>query len=116
MNNENRFKQAMAALAAVYQNTLQSEQMMMYWETLGGYNPNYLDRAVKLHIADTDQGKWFPKPAHLIGYIKPMIQHDNRQLEQSKQLANRIERKESTPADKKRINEMLKGLINEIHI
>jgi hypothetical protein len=116
MNNENRFKQAMAALAAVYQNTLQSEQMMMYWEILGGYNPDYLDRAVKLHMADVDKGEWFPKPSQLNKYIKPMIEHDKRQLEQSKQLANRIELKESTPADKKRINEMLKGLINEIHI
>lgn len=114
MTNENRFKQAMAALAAVYQNSLQAEQIMMYWETLGGYNPDYLDDAVKLHIADVDKGEWFPKPSQLIRYIKPMIERDKRQLEQSKQLANRIERKESTPADKQRINDLLKGLMNEI--
>ena len=114
MTNENRFKQAMAALAAVYQNVLQPEQILMYWETLGRFNPNHLDSAVKLHIADSGEGKWFPKPAHLIGHMKPMIEQEKRQLEHTNQLANRIERKESTPADKKRISEMLKGLMDEI--
>ena len=114
MTNENRFKQAMAALAAVYQNSLQAEQMMMYWETLGSFNPDHLDNAVKLHLADSDQGKWFPKPAHLIGYIKPMIEQDKRKIEQTNQLTNRIERKPVSAEDKKRISKMLKGLMNEI--
>ena len=104
----------MAVLAAVYQNVLQPEQIVMYWETLGSFNSNYLDRAAREHIADPDQGKWFPKPAHLIGHMKPMIEQEKRQLEHTNQLANRIERKESTPADKKRISEMLKGLMDEI--
>ena len=114
MTNENRFKQSMAAMVAVYQNSLQTEQMMMYWDALGGYNPDYLDKAVKLHIADVDKGEWFPKPSQLIKHIKPMIEQEKRKIEQTNQLINRIERKPVSAEDKKRISKMLKGLMNEI--
>lgn len=73
MTNGNRFKQAMAALAAVYQNAMQAEQIAIYWDALGRFNPDHLDKAVKAHIADTKEGKWFPKPAHLIGHINELM-------------------------------------------
>ena len=114
MTNENRFKETMLWLATACDHTLGAERMSIYWDVLGMFNPDYLAKAARLHIQDPVDGKWFPKPAHLIGHMKPMIEQEKRQLEQTNQLANRIERKESTPADKKRISEMLKGLMDEI--
>ena len=113
MTNENRFKQAMAALAAVYQNALQPERIVMYWETLNRFNPDYLDNAVKLHIADPVDGKWFPKPAHLIGHINEMMAAEKRRGAAALDDVKRIERAERQPVteeQKARVAELIKGL------
>lgn len=113
MTNQNRFKQAMAGLAAVYQNVLQSEQMAMYWDALGRFNPDHLDKAVKLHIADPKDGKWFPKPAHLISHINEMMAAEKRRGAIAHDDVRRLERAERQPAteeQKARVKELIKGL------
>lgn len=109
MSNENRFKQSMAVLVSVYQNVLQPETIAIYWDALGRFNPDHLDKAVKAHIADTKEGKWFPKPAHLIGYIAGYVASDkNRQAIENPPA--RLERYKPSEADKIRIREMIEGL------
>lgn len=109
MDNQNRFKQAMAALAAVYQNAMQNEQILMYWEALQGFKPDHLDLAVKAHIADPEHGQWFPKPAHLIKYIAQYVQADKirAEIENPKP---RLARLEATPEQKQQIRAMIEGL------
>ena len=109
MNNENRFKQAMAALAAVYQNTLQAEQVAMYWKVLGKFNSDHLDKAVELHIADASEGKWFPKPAHLIEHIQAMVSREKSKVQRIAQ-QNQIPHKAMSEEEKARMREMFKGL------
>lgn len=109
MTNENRFKQAMAALASIYQNTLQAEQVAMYWKVLGKFNPDHLDKAVELHIADKVDGKWFPKPAHLIMYIHSMMEKDRNTAARIAQ-QNRIPHKPPSEEDKARFSALLQEL------
>lgn len=109
MSNENRFKQSMAVLVSVYNNNLTPEMIQIYWQVLGGCNPDHLDRAVKAHIADSQEGKWFPKPAHLIGYIAGYVASDkNRQAIENPPA--RLERYKPSEAGKIRIREMIEGL------
>ena len=114
MNNENRFKETMLWLATACDYTLQPEKLEVYWEVLGKYSPNHLARAAKIHVETPGKGEWFPKSSQLIGHINEMIAAEKRQAEQANQLTNRIERKKVTPADKKRISKMIKGLIDEV--
>lgn len=69
MSNDIRFKQSMAALAAVYQNNITPEMIKVYWQHLGSQNPDHLEMAINSHIDNPNDGKYFPKPAHLISYI-----------------------------------------------
>jgi hypothetical protein len=113
MTNENRFKQAMAALAAVYQNAMQAEQIAIYWDSLGRFNPDHLDKAVKLHIADTKDGKWFPKPAHLISHINELMAAEKRRGAIAHDEVKRLERAERQPAteeQKARVKALIEGL------
>lgn len=114
MDNQNRFKQAMAALAAVYQNAMQNEQILMYWEALQGFKPDHLDLAVKDHIADTEQGQWFPKPAQLISHIRKYEARDKSVRSHQLQLENRKPVVAPSEEQKAKIREMLKGLKNEL--
>jgi len=109
MDNENRFKQAMAALASIYQNTLQAEQVAMYWKVLGKFNPDHLDEAITLHVSDPADGKWFPKPAHLIGHIKIMQDQDKRNTAYIAQ-QNQLPHKPPSEEDKARFSAILKEL------
>lgn len=110
MMDENRFKQALAVLATVYSSKeLQPELIHIYWQTLGGSNPDHLDQAVKAHIADPEHGQWFPKPAHLIKYIAQYVQADKirAEIENPKP---RLAKLEATPQQKQEIRAMIEGL------
>jgi hypothetical protein len=102
----------MAALASIYQNALQAEQVAMYWEVLGKFNPDYLDAAVKLHISDEVEGKWFPKPAHLIGHMNKMIGKQKRIDYHANILLASSKPKPKPPTEKQKadIAEMIKQL------
>jgi len=109
MGNENRFKQSMAALVAVYQNVLQPETIAIYWDALGRFNPDHLDKAVRAHIADTKEGKWFPKPANLISFIKQCEERD-RQHQEIVKASHRIEKAPPTDEQRKMVRDMIKEL------
>ena len=113
MTNENRFKQAMAALAVTYDKALEPARIEMYWKALNGFNPDYLDKAVALHIADKSEGKWFPMPAHLISHIEEMMAAEKRRGAAALDDVKRIERAERQPVteeQKARVAELIKGL------
>jgi hypothetical protein len=114
MNNQDNFKTVMATIGAVYDKDLSAELLQIYWQSLGGFDAGHLAKALKLHIDDPVEGRFCPKPAHLIAHIKPMQEAAKRKIAFDSQMNNRIERKEKTPADKKRIGDMIKGLLNEI--
>jgi hypothetical protein len=114
MDNETNFKTVMATIATVYDKNLSPELLNIYWSSLSGYKACYLANALKLHIDDPVEGRFCPKPAHLIAHILPMQDSEKRSLEFDKQIGHRIERKETTAEDRSRISEMLRELKNEI--
>lgn len=113
MTNENRFKETMLWLATACDHALGAERMSIYWDVLGMFNPDYLAKAAKLHIQDPVDGKWFPKPAHLIGHINEMMAAEKRRGAAALDDVKRIERAERQPVteeQKQRVAELIKGL------
>lgn len=111
MDNENNFKTVMATIATVYDKSLSPELLNIYWGSLGGFDAGHLAKALKLHIDDPVEGRFCPKPAHLIAHIKPMQEAAKRKLAFDSQMNSRIERKEKSPEDKARISKIIKGLL-----
>jgi len=85
------------------------EMIAMYWTALGSHNPRYLEQAVKDHIADPIEGKWFPKPAHLIGHIEKYKAKD-KSMQELLNPPKREKYKEPTSEQKEKI----KGMIEEM--
>lgn len=85
----------------------------MYWTALGSFNPRHLEQAVKDHIADPVDGKWFPKPAHLIGHIEKHQARDKARREMLEP-PKREEYKEPTPEQKEKIKAMIQEMKREL--
>lgn len=107
--NEQRFKQALAVLATVYNNELKPELIHIYWEVFKSCNPDHLDRAVKAHIADPEHGQWFPKPAHLMKYITGYVAADKTRYE-IENPKPRLAKMKPTEEQKQKIKEMIEEL------
>lgn len=78
MDNLANFKQSMALLAITYDKQLTDELIGIYWAALGHYEPQHLKTATELHIADPVEGRFMPKPAHLIAHIKRFEVRENK--------------------------------------
>lgn len=96
MNNENKFKQVMLLLATTYDKTLTPEQAQAYWSALGKYNPEFLQVAAQGHIENPQDGKFFPKPAHLIGRINELMADQKRRAYFIEQETKLLEKKPKT--------------------
>lgn len=112
MDKEHSFKSVMASIATMYDKQITRELVIMYWDTLSFAKPEHLQRALSDHIADKEQGRFMPKPAHLIAWIESYQAHDKRQTEMRQQLEqSRIEKK---PQNKTEGLEILKKLKAEL--
>jgi len=56
-----------------------SEQMVfMAWSALSGYSQEEIEYGIKAHIADREQGRFAPMPAHIIDQIERAHENDGR--------------------------------------
>ena len=109
MDSKTNFQQTMLKISEVYSKELTPVFLSVYWETLGGFKPEHLSKAVNQHMASPQDGKWCPKPAHLIEYIQIMVSNDKRNTAYIAQ-QNQIPHKPPSEEDKARISAMLKEL------
>lgn len=98
MDKEQSFKTVMASIATVYDKAITPELAQMYWETLNFAKPEHLQWALRDHMANKSEGRFMPKPAHLIAHIENYQAHEKRQAEIVQQLED--SRKEKQPVDK----------------
>lgn len=112
MDNLNNFKQVMAMLAVNYDKEIKTELIGIYWELLGGYKPEHLAQAAKDHMADENEGRFFPKPANLIGHINKLLAKDRASQKIELYLENHSKPKELSDKTKgqKAVKQMLKEL------
>lgn len=92
MDIENKFKKTMAALAAVYQNKITPEMITVYWTRLSKFNPVHIELAAAEHMDDPEEGRFFPKPAHLIKYINEYMATEKREKMFKDQEAKQLEK------------------------
>ena len=109
MDNQNNFQQTMLKISEVYGKELSKVLISVYWEALGRFKPEHLSKALDLHIASPQDGKWPPKPAHLIGYILIMVDREKSKAAYIAQ-QNQLPHKPPSEEDKARISKMLKEL------
>ena len=109
MDNQNNFQQTMLKISEVYGKELTPVFISVYWDALGGFKPQHLTKALDLHIASPQEGKWPPKPAHLIEYILIMVDREKSKAAYIAQ-QNQIPHKPPSEEDKARISAMLKEL------
>ena len=105
MTKEQNFKTVMATIATVYDKALTTELIQIYWGALSFARPEHLAKALNDHIADEHEGRFMPKPAHLIGYIRQFQAHDKRQEELAMQITaskRMLEKPTADPATGKR--------------
>lgn len=114
MDNQTNFKIVMATISTVYNKELSAEFINIYWSILGGYKSEFLTKSLQLHIEDQDEGRFCPKPAHLIAHIKNMQGAEKRSIEFNNQMNSRLEHKKASPESTKKVKELLEGLRNEI--
>lgn len=65
-NDQAKFKEIIIGLADLYRIEITGSQVKTYWELLKCLTVDELGYAAKCHMSDTDQGMYFPKPAHLL--------------------------------------------------
>ena len=67
MQNEKRFRQQMAGVAEVFDKPLTKLLVHVYWQALAQYSDGDCEYAFAQSVL---QGRFFPRPAELINYIK----------------------------------------------
>jgi len=109
MDNQSNFQQTMLKISEVYSRELTPVALGVYWEALGGVKPEHLAKALNLHLADPVDGKWPPKPAHLIGYIQDMVAREKSKAAYIAQ-QNQLPHTPPSEEDRARVHAMLKEL------
>lgn len=109
MSNQSNFKTEMLKISEMYNKELTTTVLKIYWEALKEFKPEHLTKALNLHLADPVEGKWPPKPAHLIGYILDMVAREKSKAAYIAQ-QNQLPHKPPSEEDKKRISAMLREL------
>lgn len=69
ITNEIELSRIFLKLATFYTKELDEEGLMDYLDIFKDYDIRYVYQAVRRHKIDTENGMFFPKPAHLIKYI-----------------------------------------------
>jgi hypothetical protein len=72
MSNQSKsqqFKTILIGLSELYKFEMSPAVSAMYWAALKQLSADELNRAAQSHISDSDQGRWMPKPAHLLNQI-----------------------------------------------
>lgn len=99
MDKAETFKSVMLAIATVYDKQITEEIAKMYWASLSFAKPEHLQKAMEAHLADQNEGKWMPKPAHLIAYIRMYEQQEKSAIELERQIKERKEPRKRTPEE-----------------
>ncbi len=109
MDSQSNFKTEMLKISEMYNKELTTTVLKIYWEALGGFKPEHLTKALNLHLADPVEGKWPPKPAHLIGYIQDMVAREKSKAAYIAQ-QNQLPHTPPSEEDRAKVHALLKEL------
>jgi len=68
--DDEKFSGMLIAAGELYNKTLSTAVIGIYWNALKNYDLGEVQRAFSSHAADTDNGQFMPKPADLIRHIQ----------------------------------------------
>lgn len=74
MNPENRFANALSALAEYYGKELSLGVIALYWQGLSQYPIADIEAAIGRHIQNPDSGQWMPKIADIVRMLEGTTQ------------------------------------------
>ncbi len=67
--DKQRFSDAMDDLGVVYDKEISVAMKRIYWDDLGRFPIESLERAIQAHRRDSDRGRFFPKPADILARL-----------------------------------------------
>ena len=89
MRNEDAagFKELMTAVFAMYEKSISSPVLRIYWSALVDYSLADIQRAASMHAKDPDAGMFLPKPANFIRHIDGPGRATDKQIKDKAQIA-----------------------------
>lgn len=78
--------QTMTGLSELFGKKISESLMSIYWLTLENMSLDEFGRAVSAHMRDPESGRFFPKPADLIGRVSRSGKQNSELVEQSAEL------------------------------
>ena len=72
-SDKKEFATQMMLIAEIYDKPVSKEKMKIYFATLKEYSIDQVKHGIQLHMADTEQGQFFPKPANIIKHIEGQL-------------------------------------------
>ena len=82
-----KFKTAMLNMFEVYNKEITSSLLLTYWGILKAYKMEDIERAIALHVGDSDAGRFIPKPANLMHHIAGKTRQTEKLIEDKAQIA-----------------------------
>ncbi|MBP6103514.1 MAG: hypothetical protein KA508_00365 [Gammaproteobacteria bacterium] len=64
------FSDMMMVIAALYHKPFTDKLTDIYWESLEEFSLEEVSEALRLHVRDTEAGRFFPKPADIVRFIE----------------------------------------------
>lgn len=64
------FSKMMKVIAALYHKAFTDELIDIYWESLEEFSLEEVSKALRLHVRDTEAGRFLPKPADIVRFIE----------------------------------------------
>ena len=106
-NDRQKFNELIAVACEFYDRELSEGILAMYWELLEDWDCRWVELGMKLHMKDPDQGRFFPKPAHLKAawlasdeYADHVLLLRDQQHSETRRLLERLDAPEETPVDR----------------
>lgn len=76
MSDKHRFSSLMDDLGIVYDKAVSADLKRLYWDDLGQLPIDVIEQAITAHRRDPDRGRFFPKPADILGACRdPRLRH-----------------------------------------
>lgn len=78
LEDQAEFTQLLVTAMAVYDRKITAQIAEMYFSALGRFTLAQVREGLNRHLQDSDSGKFFPKPADVIGQIQAVLADDGR--------------------------------------
>lgn len=75
--DKKQFAELMNATLGIYEKEVTKETLVMWWNALMPYSIEIVREALNRHITDKDNGRFAPRPAHILAWID-LLQPDGR--------------------------------------